>query len=74
MKSGLLFALYVAKVITKENLPGSFCVGFNSHEESGSRLARPQLRPYLKRVKLYSSWNQLVRMVLLSTSAKVLVK
>lgn len=41
MKSGLLFALYAARELTATGASGSFCIAFNSEEETGSTSARP---------------------------------
>ena len=41
MKSGLLFALYAARELTATGAAGSFCIAFNSEEETGSTSARP---------------------------------
>ena len=40
MKSGLLFALYAARELSARRSAGSFCIAFNSEEETGSRNAR----------------------------------
>ena len=48
MKSGLLFGLYAARVITAKGMEGSFCIAFNSEEEIGSVRARPWIERLAK--------------------------